>query len=138
VVFLGKIDPASLLNYTVQADAGISLEEDLGLNYRYALPNKLFDYIQAGIPVLVSDLPEMKSVVETFNIGLVSDARTPEVLASFFMQVLYNEEKRALWKSNLEKAANELCWENEEKKLMALYKNAISDPAFQATGKKEQ
>ena len=47
VVLLGKIAPKDLHKLTPLADLGISLEEDLGLNYRFALPNKIFDYIQA-------------------------------------------------------------------------------------------
>ncbi len=58
-----------LSNLTLRADLGLSLEEDLGLNYRYALPNKLFDYVQANVPVLVSDLPEMSAIVRKYSIG---------------------------------------------------------------------
>ena len=46
VFFLGRMPLDELHKYTVQADLGMSLEENLGLNYYYALPNKLFDYIQ--------------------------------------------------------------------------------------------
>ncbi|MDG2194252.1 MAG: glycosyltransferase, partial [Polaribacter sp.] len=60
VKFLGKLEPKELQKLTPLADLGISLEENLGLSYRYSLPNKIFDYIQAEVPVLVSNLPEMK------------------------------------------------------------------------------
>ena len=56
VKFLGQLPPKKLQTITPLAALGISLEEDLGLNYRYALPNKIFDYIQAEVPILVSDL----------------------------------------------------------------------------------
>ena len=70
------------MHYTAQADLGISLEENLGLNYYYALPNKLFDYIQARIPVLVSDLPEMAAVVHSYGIGkVISKTSDPLELA---------------------------------------------------------
>ena len=51
VKFLGRMLFNEVKYITVQADLGLSIEEDLGLNYKYALPNKLFDYIQAEIPV---------------------------------------------------------------------------------------
>ena len=72
IQFTGRIHPELLWHYTLQADLGISLEEDLGLNYRFALPNKLFDYIQAHVPVLVSDLPEMAALVRDYGIGRVT------------------------------------------------------------------
>jgi glycosyltransferase involved in cell wall biosynthesis len=127
VTFTGRISPDRLFDYTVQADLGISLEEDMGLNYRFALPNKVFDYIQAGVPVLVSDLPEVKSLVLQYDVGAISNAKTPAELGSLFSHILGDEAKIRDWKLNLKKAAAELCWENEEQKLLNLYQAAISD-----------
>jgi glycosyltransferase involved in cell wall biosynthesis len=125
VIFTGRISPDELVQYTIQADLGISLEEKLGLNYYYALPNKLFDYIQAGIPVLVSDLPEMSALVNHYKIGLVTHTSDPQKLALLFIEMLYDSVKRAYWKTNLDNASQELCWENEEEKLLEIYDNAF-------------
>ena len=124
IFIIGKINFEQLHDLTRQADAGVSLEEDLGLNYRFSLPNKLFDYIQAGIPVLVSSLPEMKKVVEKYHIGIISDSREKAEICKMLKSLLFNEEKRAIWKKGLERAANELCWENEENRLLSIYKRA--------------
>jgi glycosyltransferase involved in cell wall biosynthesis len=126
VLFLGRIAPDKLIQYTMQADLGISLEEKLGLNYYYALPNKLFDYIQAGIPVLVSDVPEMAAIVNHYQVGMVTHTSDPQKLALLFDEMLHDPEKRASWKTNLKAAAKELCWENEEEKLMDIYRNAMA------------
>jgi glycosyltransferase involved in cell wall biosynthesis len=125
VHFTGRITPEELRNYTVQADLGISLEEKLGLNYYYALPNKLFDYIQARVPVLVSDLPEMSHVVTHYGIGKVNHTHDPYELSLVFQEMLSDRNKRGEWQSNLEKAARELCWEQEEKILTNIYRQAI-------------
>jgi glycosyltransferase involved in cell wall biosynthesis len=124
IFFLGKIPLEQLHNLTKQANGGVSLEEDLGLNYRFAMPNKLFDYIQAGIPVLVSDLPEMKKIVEKYNIGIISASREKESIQDNIKTLLFNEEMNKSWKPGLELAANELCWENEEKRLLEIYFSA--------------
>jgi len=121
VKFLGRLPISELNAITRQADLGISLEEDLGLNYRFALPNKLFDYIQAGVPVLVSNLPEMKRIVEHYQIGVVAETHQRKELASIITAALSDQEKIAVWKQNLRIAAKELCWENEEKILQKIY-----------------
>jgi len=121
VRFLGRLPIGELNEVTRQADLGISLEEDLGLNYRFALPNKLFDYIQAGVPVLVSNLPEMKRVVEHYQVGLIAESHQRKELASLIKTALFDEEKRQCWIKNLPVAAKELCWENEEQVLKEIY-----------------
>ena len=121
VKFLGRLPISQLSEITRQADLGISLEEDLGLNYRFALPNKLFDYIQAGVPVLVSNLPEMKRIVERYQIGTIAETHQRKDLAETMKMALFNQEKNAVWKNNLKLAAKELCWENEEAILHQIY-----------------
>ncbi|CAL2078347.1 Glycosyltransferase involved in cell wall bisynthesis [Tenacibaculum sp. 190524A02b] len=109
VFFLGRLSPKDLKKITPLADLGMSLEEDLGLSYRYSLPNKLFDYIQAEIPVITSDLPEMRNIVSSYTIGQVVIDRTPESIAKQ-IESITNEN----YSNNLKKAKNELIWENEE------------------------
>lgn len=121
VKFLGRLPIAELIKVTRQADLGISLEEDLGLNYRYALPNKLFDYIQAGVPVLVSNLPEMRRIVEQYDIGAIAETHQRKDLAQKITSVLFDTKKNMLWKENLKRAAKELCWENEESVIREIY-----------------
>jgi len=121
VKFLGRLPLAELSKVTRQANLGISLEEDLGLNYRFALPNKLFDYIQAGVPVLVSNLPEMRGIVDHYQIGLIADTHQRKELAELMKTALTNQDKIEYWKKNLLLAAKVLCWENEEEILRKLY-----------------
>jgi glycosyltransferase involved in cell wall biosynthesis len=130
VVFVGRVPLDSLYKYTSKANIGISLEEDLGLNYRYALPNKIFDYIQARIPVVVSDLPEMKNMVEKYHIGKVLKNRNPEVLAEIIKSISKKGEHRKELNRNLELAARDLCWQREEEKVILLYRKA-SEQALQ-------
>ena len=125
VKFLGRLPIGKLNAITRQADLGISLEEDLGLNYRFALPNKLFDYIQAGVPVLVSNLPEMRRIVEHYQIGAIAETHQRKDLAQKITSVLFDKEKNAIWKENLKVAAKELCWENEEEILREIYKSFL-------------
>jgi len=121
IKFLGRLPFQELNEVTRKADLGISLEEDLGLNYRFALPNKLFDYIQAGVPVLVSDLPEMRRIVEQYKIGMIAETHLRKELVEVIKAALFDLEKRYTWMKNMPLAAKELCWENEEKILRDIY-----------------
>jgi glycosyltransferase involved in cell wall biosynthesis len=125
VKFLGRLPLHQLHEVTCQADLGISLEEDLGLNYRFALPNKLFDYIQAGVPVLVANLPEMRYIIEHYQIGAIAETHQRKELAELLKTALFDQEKRMVWKQNLPIAAKELCWENEEKSLKSVYERFL-------------
>lgn len=132
VKFVGRLPLERLWEFTAAADIGISLEEDLGLNYQYALPNKLFDYIQARIPVIVSDLPEMTNIVQQYKIGKILAERTTDKLACTIQSMLNEKLVRKEYSASLELAARELCWEKEEDKLIRLFKRA-SDPTWEDT-----
>lgn len=113
VIMLGEIPYQELKNYTQQATIGLSLEENVGLNYQLALPNKLFDYIHAEIPVLVADLPEMSTLVKQYQLGEVAQSTDPKVLANQLNEMLKNEPQLNSWKANAAKAKQELNWEKE-------------------------
>ena len=124
VLFLNKMTYAKLLEYTSLGDVGLTLDKDTNLNYRYSLPNKLFDYIQARVPVLASKLVEVEKIIMDYNIGELIDSHEPKHIAEKLNFMLDSEDKRREWKRNLEKAAEELCWENEEGKLIEIFENA--------------
>jgi len=120
VRFLGQVPFQELSGYTLMADLGLSIEKDVSINYHFCLPNKFLDYIQANVPVLVSPFPEMKAIVDEYRIGEFIENHDPAMLAATIDSMLGNPEKMAIYKANLLKAAEELCWENEEPKLLKL------------------
>ncbi|NOR74478.1 MAG: glycosyltransferase [Draconibacterium sp.] len=121
VEFTGRLTIEELAKLTPQADLGLSIEEDLGLNYRFALPNKLFDYIHAQVPVLVTNLPEMSAIVNQYKIGEITSTLDPKKLAEKIKNALFDKTKREAWLSNLKIAAKELTWEKEEKVLVEIF-----------------
>ena len=125
VMFINRLPYNELIQYTRLADLGITLDKDTNINYRFSLPNKLFDYIHAGIPILASRLPEIARIVEGYNIGLIAESHDPKHIADLMNQMLTNEAQNKLWKINLIKAAKELNWENEEKILTELYQKYV-------------
>ena len=122
ILFLGPLSFEDLHSYTLMADLGLSIEKDVSLNYHFCLPNKFLDYIQAGVPVLVSPLPEMKTIVEKYNLGEMIEDHDPVHLAKQIDDLLRHKDRLFHFKENLKLAAKDLCWENEEPELMNIYR----------------
>jgi glycosyltransferase involved in cell wall biosynthesis len=120
ITFLGRLDSKALTEITKTAKIGVSLEEELGLNYTFALPNKLFDYIQARVPVLVYQLPEMKKIVKDYAVGEVLESHDPNVLAAKLNEMLISDQYET-WIENCDKAAKILNWEKEQEVLKTIF-----------------
>jgi len=127
VMLMGKISPLELKGITILADLGVSIEENMGLNYYYGLPNKIFDYIHAGVPVLASPFPEMKNLLDQYEVGETLISREPSEIGQQINSILGNTTKNHKWKKNLESARKELCWQNEEGKLIDLLSKIEKD-----------
>jgi len=119
--FLPKQSIEDLYQYTMNADLGITIDKDTNLNYRYSLPNKLFDYIHAGIPILASRLVEVQKIIENYQIGDTIENHSPKHIAQKIDSMFSNPENILKWKENCKFAAQELCWENEEKIIKEVY-----------------
>ena len=127
VKFIPRMPYQKLMQYTALADLGVSIDKPVSPNYKYSLPNKLFDYIGAGVPVLASPLVEVKNIVKGYNVGDCIESHDPGHIAEKIRYMFANKRRYNTWKKNARKAAAELCWENEEKVLSEIYDNISSD-----------
>jgi len=121
VIFRPRMPYQELMQLTKNADLGLTLDKDTNLNYRYSLPNKIFDYIQAGIPVVASPLPEIAHIINTYQVGCTIIDHNPVNMANTINEVLADQQLIDKWKNNCSFASLNLNWEIEEKVIVDLY-----------------
>ena len=122
VHFLGRVERDKLFNYTKQATLGMVLEEPLGLSFMYSLPNKLFDYIHAEIPIIAGNLPEISRIINEFKVGVLVGDYQPKTIANAIHNLLEDKTLLSQIKENQQRAKEILCWEIECKKLDNYFK----------------
>ncbi|MBN2863044.1 MAG: glycosyltransferase, partial [Bacteroidales bacterium] len=124
--FIPKLSWNRLMAYTKSADVGMCLEKDTNLNYRFSIPNKLFDYISAGIPVITGDLPEIKKIVGDYRCGIVIPEISPEAISKAIIKLRDNKELREKLRKNSVLASMDLNWENESRLVRDFYAKIVS------------
>lgn len=119
VYFHNAVVPDVLLNYTASADIGICFIENTCLSYYYCMPNKLFEYAMAGLPVIVSNMKEMREFVESNEIGVVVGSETAEDINKAIDKLLLLDLN--ILKCNAQEAASANAWEFQEEKMRTVY-----------------
>lgn len=127
----GRVRPETLRRLTPSADLGVCLLEDKGKSYRSALPNRIGDYVQAGVPIVATGFVEIRRLLELYNIGTTTEPCPPVKEGSAYEEYLDRlantiGETLNLWEAmapeerrkRFDFARRELCWEKEKKKLI--------------------
>lgn len=119
VHFLPARDPNDLISYVSGADVGIIPRPNVGPNVYFSLPNKFMEMVMARLPIVVSDLVDMRELVERYEIGAVFDVTDPVSVARTIQEVAESRNQKPV-RAALERAAQELSWENEGTKYLEL------------------
>jgi glycosyltransferase involved in cell wall biosynthesis len=127
-----KIIPAvpytELLNWTASADIGLTiLPPDYSPNIQMILPNKFFEYLMAGIPVLTSQLDTIVEIVKSYDVGRVVHSLEPSEVGAAINAVLADAAALIRMRYNaLHAARHTFCWEIESSELIQLYREIQS------------
>ncbi|HMB00275.1 MAG TPA: glycosyltransferase [Spirochaetota bacterium] len=113
------VKPDVLVEYTASADFGLSIIEDSCLSYRYCLPNKIFEYIMAEIPVIASNLYEMKKLVEANNVGITIKENSPKELQNAVEKAV--KLNKNAFQAGIKQLKTVYNWEQQENKLLKTY-----------------
>ncbi len=122
VEMIGKVSPSKLKLYTPHAQIGFSLDSFEDLNCLFNLPNKIFDYIHAGVPIIATDIPEVGAVIKQYGVGIRLINNEPETIAAAVKEMMDDAAGYQDFKKNCIAASKVLCWENEKEKLITIYK----------------
>ncbi|MBK8498564.1 MAG: glycosyltransferase [Flavobacteriales bacterium] len=123
VRLLPRMPYERMMQYTRNADLGLSLDKDTNLNYRYSLPNKLFDYFRAHIPTLVTDLPEVAGIVRRYGAGIIIPRPEPALIVAEVRALMADQGRRDALRQKAIFAASSLDGEREKEALRALFQS---------------
>ena len=116
IFFHPAVAPEIVLEYTSSADLGIHMIRNTCLNHYFCLPNKFFEYAMAGLPVIVSNMKEMRELVESYNMGIVVEEENVDSLNAAIDKILESDIKQM--KQNARRCAEENSWETQEVKII--------------------
>lgn len=123
--FVPPVDPDRVHAAARDAAIGVTLLQDSCLNHRYALPNKLFDYIHAGVPVLASRLPEITRIVEGENLGLTVRPDDADAVADTLRVMLHDDARRRDWKEAAALSAETFSWSSVSDRLTLQFEKLL-------------
>jgi|SRR5450432_527937 glycosyltransferase involved in cell wall biosynthesis len=127
ITLIPKVPFAVLGHFTRKAQLGISIDKSSVLNHKYSLPNKLFEYLHAGVPVLASRLVEQERIINEYEVGAFIEDYQPEHIAGKIKEIFADPQLLRRWKQNTCKLRETLNWENESKIVIDIFKQVERD-----------
>lgn len=121
VFFVDKVPAAELLSYTQHAYLGFQVLENTCFNHYSALSNKVPEYIMAEVPMVCSDFPEMKRIVEAEQVGVCINSEDISEIIKAVNGLLENQTKYTNYKKNCKRIKDVYTWENEKRRFTELY-----------------
>ena len=121
VYFIDRVPFYKLHSYTCSADLGLCLIKGTGKSFYHSLPNKLFEYMMAGLPVIASDFPEMKDVIQKTGVGTTIDPTDIDSISLEVRNVLEMQKELARRHESAISASKIYNWEKESDVLLQLY-----------------
>lgn len=118
VVFAAPVKTNELIPFASSSHVGVAITQKICLNFELSISNKIFEYAAAGLPVIMSDIPEHRYLNNKYHFGIVLDADTPVCLAGAIRELFLNHELYSQLSENARKFSADVTWEREFKKLL--------------------
>lgn len=127
IIFKGYIQPEELPGYTNKAYVGITLFPATSRSNELSLANRFFDYMHHGVPQLAMRYPEYEAINNEYEVALLIDKATPEAISEALNKLLTDQPYYERLQQNCLEARKVYCWQEEEKRLMAVYKRLFDE-----------
>lgn len=127
ITMIPRIPFEQLRAVTRRAHLGLSLDKPNNINHIYGLPNKIFDYLHSGVPVLVSRLVELEKIVGRYDVGAFIESHDPAHIASKIREISTDTSLLEQWKRNTGKVRDELNWEREGRIVIKIFEQVETD-----------
>ena len=125
VHFIPTVPLAELPTYTASADIGVQPIENTCLNHYTTDSNKLFEYIVAGLPVVATNFPEIRKIVEENSIGLLVPSNNESALSNAINLLINDTQLKSRYSENAKLTSRNLNWESQEESLIKLYDRVL-------------
>ncbi|MFN2640576.1 MAG: glycosyltransferase [Actinomycetota bacterium] len=123
VFFVPPVPPEAVTAVAAHATVGLAMINNICLSYYYSLPNKIFESMHAGLPVVASNFPEIRRVVEAYTVGVTCDPEDPAAIAAAIRAVIEDPQRYEQMRQNAKAAAALFTWDREAEKLRELYRS---------------
>ena len=123
-IFYPKVLVEELISSASRSKVGVAITEGICINFKLSVSNKLFEYAAAGLPVIMSDIPEHRYLNEKYQFGIVIPENTPQAFAEAVVKLYTDKELYQKCAENAIKLSDEINWENEFGKLLNFEKSA--------------